>query len=60
MSVVRQTLGLIGQQLAAAPAVPTRSHYVDMPRLLQRLQPESLEEGSRVGYLLNTVQFLDF
>lgn len=60
LSVARQTLGLIGQQLAAAPALPTRSRYVDMPRLLQRLRPESLQQNPKVGDLLRTVQFLDF
>jgi asparagine synthase (glutamine-hydrolysing) len=60
MSVAQQTLGLIGQQLAAAPALPTRARYVDMPRLLQRLRPESVQESRTVAYLLKTVQFLDF
>ena len=59
-SVIRQTLGLIGRQLAAAPDLPTRAQYVDMPRLMQQLRPESLKERSRLGYLLKTVQFLDF
>ena len=61
LSVARHALGLIGQQLAAAaPALPTRSCYVDMPRLLQRLRPESLQQHPLVGDLLRTVQFLDF
>ena len=60
LSVARHTLGLIGQQLAAAPALPTRSRYVDMPRLLRRLRPESLQQHPKVGDLLRTVQFLDF
>jgi asparagine synthase (glutamine-hydrolysing) len=59
LSVARQALNLLRQALESASAPPEGCRYFNIPRLLKRLQPESLQRD-RLGYLLRVAQFLDF
>ena len=57
---IAEALPVIGRELAARPAPPSRARYVDVPRLLERLDSARFRQRRRFAPALNALQLLDF
>ena len=55
-----EALPLVRQRLEALAAPPSRAQYVDMPRLLERLDAERFRAEPRWASIQAALQFLDF
>ena len=55
-----ETLPMVHRELAARATPPLRSRYIDMPRLLERLDADRYRADPRTSPILNALQFLDF
>ena len=53
-------LPLVRQRLEERAAAPSRARYVDMPRLLERLDADRFRAESRWASIRAALQFLDF
>ena len=61
IDAVAEALPEIGRGLAARSAPPSRARYIDMPRLLERLDAAHVRRKKpRLAPMLNALQFLDF
>ena len=59
-AAIREALAEIGSDLRTRRTQPRRAGYLDMPRLLADLEPESLRERIKFGKIVQALQFLDF
>ena len=57
---LRKGLAMIGSDLRTRTTLPSRSHFLDMPRLLRDLEADSLADRFKFGKLLLALRFLDF
>ena len=57
---VAGALPAVRRALAARAAPPSRARYVDMPRLIEHLDPARRRSEPRWGTIISTLQLLDF
>lgn len=55
---LKDAFAVIGRRYAAGRGVPARAQYVDMGRLIGDLEPNRLGARSRMGRLVDVVEFL--
>ena len=55
-----EALPTVRRELTARAAPPPRARYVDMPRLLERLDADRFRADPQLAPVLNALQFLDF
>jgi len=60
LSEVYQALESARREIESRKGSPSRARYLDMPRLVERLQPEVLAQRPRQADILRALQFLDF
>jgi asparagine synthase (glutamine-hydrolysing) len=58
--LLKSALTSVGRILADRATWPTRAVYLDMPRLLEDLAPDSFDGRRGLGSRLHALQFLDF
>ena len=59
LHTIGEALPIVERDLVAQPP-PTRARYVDIPRLLHRMEANRLSATSRVAPVLKALQLLDF
>ena len=55
-----EALPTVRRELAARAVPPSRARYIDMPRLLERLDADRYRAAPRLSPILNALQILDF
>ena len=55
-----EALPMVRRELAARAVPPSRARYIDMPRLLERLDADRYRAAPRLSPILNALQILDF
>ena len=55
-----EALPMVRRELAARTVPPYRARYIDMPRLLERLDTDRYRAAPRFSPILNALQILDF
>ena len=55
-----EALPAVRRELAARTTPPSRSRYIDMPRLIERLDADRYRAEPRTAPILNALQLLDF
>ena len=55
-----EALPTVRRELAARTVPPYRARYIDMPRLLERLDTDRYRAHPRLSPILNALQILDF
>jgi asparagine synthase (glutamine-hydrolysing) len=59
-AAVYEALRMVREQIISKADLPSRAPYLDMTRLLDRLDPEVLARNPKPSSLTRAVQFLDF
>ena len=57
---IAEALPTVRRELAARATPPPRARYIDMPRLLERLDTDRYRARPRPSPILNALQILDF
>ena len=57
---IAEALPMAHRELAARATPPLRSRYIDMPRLLERLDADRYRADPRMSPIFNALQILDF
>ena len=58
INCIKQTYKSIGRNLSQNGTGSPKTQYLDMPRLIRDLDGKQVEERSRLGRLINTMEFL--
>jgi asparagine synthase (glutamine-hydrolysing) len=60
LTAVYQALEMARREIESNEDLPSRAHYFDMERLLEKLQPEVLAQRPQQADITRALQFLDF
>ncbi|MCE2423441.1 MAG: hypothetical protein J4G03_09095 [Gemmatimonadetes bacterium] len=58
LDALAEALPVVRGMIAERP--PPRGRYLDLPRLLEQMEPKRWRDGGRYGPVLNALRFLDF
>ncbi len=60
LDVMPEALATIRQTLSSRTVLPARARYVDLPRLMDHLDPERFKANPKLGKIRASLHFLDF